>query len=78
LNYIYSSVVKPYNILKIKTAVLESVDCVTGYVILSLVLSGILKIAYCSYLLLVALICSFLDLAVCDSQIDQIAGSLPI
>jgi len=78
LNYIYASIVKLYDILKIKTSVLESVDCVTGYIILSLVLSGILKIAYCSYLPLAAFICSFLDLAVCDSQIDQIPGSLPI
>jgi len=70
--------VKPYDILKVKTAVLESVDSVTGYVIRSLVLSGILKIAYCSYLPLTAFMCSFLDLAVCDSPIDQIPGSLPL
>lgn len=69
---------KPYDILKIKTSVLESVDSVAGYVILSIVLSGILKIAYCNYLPLVAFICSFPDLAVCDSQIDQIPGSLPV
>lgn len=78
MNYNHASIVKPYDILKIKTAVVESVDSVTGYVIVSLVLSGILKIAYCSYLPLATFIRSFLDLAVCGSLIDQIPGSLPI
>jgi hypothetical protein len=69
--------VKPFDILKVKTAMAGSVCYVTGYVIHILVMSGILKIAYSSYLQLGALICSFLDLAVCDSLID-IPGSLPI
>jgi len=70
--------VKPYDILKVKTAVLESVDSVTGYVIHSLVLSGIQKTPYYSYLQLAAFMRSFLDREVCDSLIDQIPGSLPI
>jgi hypothetical protein len=77
-NYVYACIVKPYGILEVKNALLESVSSVTGYIICSLVVFGIIKVVYSSYLQSVVFICSVLDMTVYDSPIDQIPGSLPI